>query len=280
MIPVSSIQLRILRALAKYRFLTNSQLLKLDLGTKSKSTIWKHTNILRSKSRGYIDHISYGTIIRLGRVENVLYLTRKGKRLLIDELGMKKDEIQCPIGRPQLTDDYYHRIQTINFHIELESRMCDQNFRLEFFHPYFVRHKRGKNFQSITAIDLNKLQRIVPDAAFEVSKDGRSRFFLFELHNGRSIKRLKDQIFNHAIALTKRRTHQMFGIPNEQFYYVLIVLENPNAMEALIEEMRMEQTTYSNIHQFFLCKSLSQFDDLAFWTKWKSILGEEEQIEI
>jgi predicted RNA binding protein with dsRBD fold (UPF0201 family) len=149
-----------------------------------------------------------------------------------------------------------------------------------FFHPYFVKKKTGRFFQSISAIDLTEDERIVPDAVFKVSDGDQSRHFLFELHNGRSIRRLKDQILNHAIALTQRKTHAAFDIPVEQFYYVLIVLENDAAFESLISEMKELKSQYQNIHQFFLCKSLAQVEGLTFWKNWTSILGEQVEFQI
>jgi|GEM_PF-2763301 len=280
MIRLGPISINIMLGLAEYRFLTHSQMLQLNLGTNSLKTVWKHTSKLRSRSYDCISRIEYNTIMRIGRVEDVYYLTAKGFKLLNElDIPVSKN-VYIPRASPQLTDDYTHRLGTIQFHIYLNKYLRSIGGALEFFDPYFFKKKVGKSFYAINSIPLDENTRIIPDAVAKGHTQKGSRYLLFELHNGRSIKRLVDQIYKHAVALSKRKTHSVYRIPRNQFYYVLIVLENSNAHSALIKAMQQHESLYEHIHIYFLCKSLQDIETESFNQQWTSILGQLCSLDI
>lgn len=106
-------QSEILLALARYKFLTTSQINVLV----PKENAWLRKQILDlyNRSKPMIDRVSFGFHPRKGKLENVYFLTKYGQKLLSEVFDLNEDEIKMPVGTGSLFyKDYFHRKNTID----------------------------------------------------------------------------------------------------------------------------------------------------------------------
>ncbi|EAY29418.1 hypothetical protein [Microscilla marina] len=95
---VTFAQSNILSALAKYKFLTASQMVDLGIMSKTKN-INEALRELRQglkKNQPLVAHQTFGAIPQLGKLENIHYLTKYGKQALIHHLGLLPNEVKLP----------------------------------------------------------------------------------------------------------------------------------------------------------------------------------------
>ena len=110
-------QTNIMLALARHKFLTTSQLLRLKV-TKQRSHLSTQIGKLRDRKRPYVSQIEFGFQPSKGRLENFYFLKSKAKKALMESLKMTAEEIKIPIGTSTLfTQDYFHRKFTIDCEI-------------------------------------------------------------------------------------------------------------------------------------------------------------------
>ena len=115
---ITMIQGNVLEALARYKFLTMSQMLKLDIGTTQYQYLAMQTKSLRDRGRPLIGcHNFHIPQPRKGRVESMYYLRPKGREALVFELDIPEEKIKMPIGKSVAYKDYLHRKYTIDYQI-------------------------------------------------------------------------------------------------------------------------------------------------------------------
>ncbi len=256
----------ILLALAKYKYLTVSQLTNLGI-MKDKRNVSKKVKELRD--RGLVKSIAYGFTPKIGRVENVNHLSVKGKNILMDDLEMEEDEIRMPIGRSNtFFKDYFHRRSTIDFHINLENWAGQSEVQVLLFDTYFDKlgnNRRSKNLRAKTKVDLPN-GYIIPDAVFMIeSVKSEKELYLVEVYNGKDTLRTLKQLKKHAEVIS-------IGSVNEKYdfhsgYRVLSVFEHESMMEAVIERMSEDQY-FKNLKAHFLFKSIADLAEGNFMENW------------
>lgn len=120
-------QQRIIQALARYKYLTVSQLIRLGVD-RHRSNLSTAFNRLTEGKRPLVKVLKFGLMPTKGRVEALYYLTKYGAQLV--------EHAKYPIGRTvTLTSDYFHRVATIDCEITLYS--CSEIKQVHFSHRYF-----------------------------------------------------------------------------------------------------------------------------------------------
>ncbi len=252
---------RILLALAQYKYLTVSQFTELGI-MKDKRNVSKKVKEL--KDNGFIKSIAYGFVPKIGRVENVNFLTPKAKKTIIEGLDSELT-IKIPIGRANLFfKDYFHRTSTIDFQIHLTKRAEANEHHVLFFDTYFDKtgnNRKEKNLRAKTKIDI-KEGYMIPDAVFmlESAKLTQS-LYLVEVYNGKDTARTIKQITKHTQAVE-------LGSVNEQYrfmeaYRILCVFEHQSMMEAVIGKMAEDQY-FSYMKDHFYFKTLASIHHSNF----------------
>ena len=192
-------QQAILLALAKYKFLTTSQMVSLGI---DKHTQNLNGNLVKLKERKkkLIRHINFG----MGR-EYFYYLTPKGKQILVDHLYLSEDEIKAPVGRSSFfSTDYKHRKGCINCLIELNKSAEKEGFEIGFCDLYFEKfgnNRKDKNLQSKARIDLTN-RHIEADAIFMTSRNGERYLYVLEYERKRDSKYIYKKCRDYLEALT------------------------------------------------------------------------------
>ena len=262
---ITNIQGNVLEALAKYKFLTLTQMLLLDVGTIQYKYLWEQVKSLRDRKRALVGaHRFDSPYPRKGRVEDLYYLTNQGRHALKEELFFK-GSIKIPTNKTPAYKDYTHRKYTIDFQIALHKWAKKAGFNVPFFHTYFdmIGSKKEKNLRAKTRIALDT-DFFIPDAMFQLESEHKERFYLFEMYNGKDSKRVIKQLHKHARAMTQRYTHQQFGLDHSRSYSIILVFEFESTKKAVIEKARREISKDGNsyfqyIETVFYLQKLERF---------------------
>jgi len=268
----------ILKALGVFRYLTISQFEEVLNQSISKTYIWKLLKVLIDGRKPFVAKMTFERKYRFGSLEDIYYLTEKGANTL--------QEFDCnlnpyfPKGKPNFKIDYVHRTTLIDFQIKLTSWTNESNNKIAYFKPYFVKAKHGDRFKEKTKIILNSGDSIIPDGVFLLKTGGKEKLFMVEVHMGNVKKRLLDQIYQHAIALTSRKGHETFAYPKSKPYNILLIFEKVSILKKTIEYFQHQGEAYKNIQHYYLCKTIDEVRNEDFEYYWKSLFGKSTNIKL
>ena len=277
---ITNIQAKVLESLAVYKYLTLSQMLQLNVGTRDSRYIHRQVASLRDRRKPLVECSNYQSPQpRRGRVESMYYLTEEGERALINDLFYPENKIRRPVGKSQVYRDYYHRKYTIDFQIRLMKWCASKGKEVplsEFYFDYSGNNRVGKNLTAQTRIDLEGDEYIIPDMSFTIRAPGKGdSFFLFEMHNGKDTGKLIRQIHQHAKALVSRATHKRYGLDQSRSYKILLLFEHRSIMNSTISRISAQGSLFANVQQYFLCKALEDIETEHFFGHWRTIMGDK-----
>ena len=241
MITLTEIQTRILEALAHYRYLTHSQMLRLKIG--SPSFLRFSTRRLREKGdEPFIQSIYYPFAPKEGRLEQVHHLTAAGAAVLADVTKNDAYRHLKPVTAVYHRD-YWHRKFTIDFQIALTQALADdERLELLIFDRYF--DKIGANqtkdarrsLRSKTRVDIDADRHIIPDINFILSRpfDAKHRvLYTGEIANGQDTKRVLRQIERHADVLEQQALAAKYDMPSRGAQQVLFIFSDYQLFRAV-----------------------------------------------
>lgn len=265
-------QERILFALAKYKYLTVSQMR--DIGIlKDRRNIARKVKELRDQK--LVQSTVFGFFPGIGKVDNVNFLGPKAKALL-QEFGLEDEEIRIPIGRQHYTNDYFHRRYTIDFHILVSQWAEVEGANILFFDTYFDKtgnNRKGKNLRAKTKIDLAGDKYIIPDAVCKIElPDFTHQLFLLEIHNGKDSLRIFNQLKKHIYVLSTGATNEKYEYG--QAYHILCVFEHESIMQALMKRMQ-QANDFMYTTEHFLFKPLSHLKETNIMHGWTNYKGDK-----
>jgi len=273
---ITNIQGKILEGLARYKFLTMSQMLKMDIGTTQYQYLAMQTKSLRDRGRSLIGcHNFHIPQPRKGRVESMYYLTRKGREALVFELDIEQEKIKMPIGNSVAYKDYLHRKYTIDYQIALDQWAEENGATIPFFDTYFDKvgnNRVSKNLRAKTRITLPDDEYFIPDGVYYLEKEETKRLHLMEMYNGKDTGRVVKQLHKHAQALSFKCTHRQFNIDTERSYTIALVFQYESIMRATIQKIQ-EDGTFIHIAKYFLCKTIDEVNENKL-DKWIDLQGE------
>lgn len=272
---ITEAQRQILLGLARYKFLTPSQFMKLG--------IVAHLPYLRKiladmvqRDKPLIHRIEFGFVPAEGRLESVYYLSKFGKRQLVEGLELDEQDIKMPVGSVMPTyNDYKHRKHTIDIGIYLYQFAEKEELEVEFFDTYFDttgNNRTDKNLQHKNKIHLDALNFIIPDGIFVLKSDSRRRLFLLEVYNGKGTKRVLTQMQKHAYAIGQGSPSQKYTF--DKGHRVLSVFEFDSIKTATIARMQ-QANLFAELKNHFLFKSLETLTPEDFHRNWQNMNGEQ-----
>lgn len=255
---ITKIQQNVLVSLARYKYLTMSQMISLKVGTNQYPYLWKQVASLRDRKRALVSCNNFPLPSpKKGRVESLYFLTKEGMNQILGNGFVESEEaIKIPKGKTIAYKDYFHRKFTIDFQIALYQHAEKNEKSVEFFHTYFDKvgdNRINKNLRALTRIDFEGKQFFIPDAVFKINR----QFFLFEMYNGKDTKRVLEQLHKHAQALTFRHTHRAYNLDETKSYRIILLFEFESAKEALIKRIQ-EDSSFDMIRSYFFAKSLNE----------------------
>ena len=271
---VTEIQCRILEELARYFYLTNSQMLHIWVGTVSSNYLWEHLRSLAGRKKPLIYSKGYDKPAPLkGRVENLYRLTPRGMEYVINELRYQRDMVKYAKSWNAFPyRDYYHRTWQVSFMIELYKWVERQWLDIPFFHCDFDKFGSNRGGSGIyltskTRIDFRGTY-MTPDGIFSIIDDNYNEsYFVLEYFADRDNKRIMKKLDVHANAMVFRAIHEKYGWPKDKSYKVLSFFRYKASMLAVQEKLKLNPA-YQSVADYFLFKSIEElaqeWSDLSF----------------
>lgn len=287
MLTITEVQTRILEALHRYKFLTNSQMAQLDIGNlQFIRTSTKKLSSLPSTKKPFVGVIKFPITARSGRIENAFYLTEYGAEVLADILSIDYEELDFQKVTSVYHRDYWHRKYTIDFHIWLTQALENsEKVEIGVFDRYFdktgANRKKGQKHGTLrakTRVDFpGEDLYIIPDVNFTIESktDSEKRaLFCFEMTNGRNTKRILNQIYKHTFAMQHGAMAEKYGVPRSD-YICLFLFSELGLMEAVRERFYEVPDGRAFHHAFYFAHiDEAKHEVLRCWQKVK-MLGEE-----
>jgi len=280
----------ILLALAQYKFLTTSQLMRLGV-TKNRSHLSRILSQLKA-DKPLVATISFSKGNRGNKTfdphqepyENVAYLLPRGVKTLMHEFQMQLQNINYPKGQDISYKDYYHRHRTIDCHISLSASTQKNDLELLFFHRYFDKignNRTLKNLRAKTKIDLTNNRYIIADASFAIEAPKHTELYCIEMHNGKESKRILKELANYFEALQlgspTKKYQQEYGC--KRGARILNVFTYPNTMKAVLRRIVEEKILHPKAYKFYLFKTWEEVKNGGnFFEDWHTIGGEKARM--
>ncbi|QOY51975.1 replication-relaxation family protein [Candidatus Sulfurimonas baltica] len=265
-----------MKHIATYKFLTSSQLVKLGLN-KHRGDVTNNLKQLTDQKRPLIDKITFPVDPEKGKLESIYYLTSRGVKFLIEDLDYPEDQIKATKSKPTSTQTYFHRKSTIDFHICLREWLNCNDGSVVFLNYDFdkVGNNRSKDriqhLKAINSLELDNGVSFIPDAITKFKVAERDYLFLFEQHNGKSSKRLIEQLCLHAIAISEGIASQKYNF--ERSNRVVVVCEFETLKNIVTYKMK-QMKIFDNLHNFFIFKTNDEMKNY-FFSDWSLISGQK-----
>jgi len=275
MLKITENQIEAIQYLATYKYLSSSQFVKMGL-FKRRGYLTNALKKLIDIKKPLMEKHDFNPIN--GKLESFYYLTKNGKKFLIEDLDYLEYKIKAPSSSNYFNfKDYHHRKSTIDFHINFRMWIESNGGDISFFNYYFdkVGNNRSKDKQQhVTALNrifLDKKNSFIPDAVTMFSRDNKKYIYLFEQHNGQDTKRLFEQIFVHIQAIAQKVVAQKYD--SKIRHKVVIVCEYESVKDSVIQRLKkgngIEQ--YNNL---FIFKTNTEVEE-DFYHNWTKISGEQ-----
>lgn len=266
-------QAKILEHLARYKFLTSSQLIRLGVSNR-RSNLSVMLKPLKESKRALVGEMQFAFVPSKGRLENFYYLKPKGKEVLINAGILDERNIKIPKGRSILfTQDYFHRKYTIDCHISCDLSAQKKVLNIKFFDRYFDKvgnNRKNGNLQARTKVDLFN-DYIIADGAFLLDNGTNSRLYAFELYNDNNAKRILGQIQKHIEGIKHSSLCRNYNI--EKGHRLLSVFTQSNTKELVMSKIK--DSPFSRYLLF------NQYETVVndFFCDWQNLSRDTIQID-
>lgn len=254
--------IRTLELLEKFKYLTNSQLIKLGVASSQPSM----GRILQRFFKNKDGDIKYPLVTKIifavdpqkGKLEHLYCLNKRGASFLAEYLDKDLAQINYIKGSGFLNKDYFHRVATILFHIDLYLDSIQNDYKIDSFDNYF--DKIGSNnsnqnqmLEAKTKLFYNDGSWYIPDGIIKTSKilkDGKNQDYykILEIHLGHDTKRAIETIEKNIKALADGSIAKKYGY--EFTPTVVIVFDDEKAKKSVLKRLeKMED--FEGFREFF-----------------------------
>lgn len=266
-LPEKNIQ--VLEFLKTYRFLTVPQMMRLGVAGH-RENVYKITRRFKVDRKPLVQQVHFGFLPGYGRLPAVFHLTKYGAELLAEILQADISQIPYPKGAKLYQRDYFHRCNTVDFHIELRLWAEENNIRIECFDTYF--ESTGSNRSQRKAEIKTKVRyrdgHLIPDANFMLRlADGQKRLYTLEVYNGTDTKRTTKQIEKHLDALNEMAIGKKYN--HKKTARIVCIFESENGLNAVLRKLN-QSPEFKGFDGFFLFKTLKAVKE-KFLPNWLSI---------
>jgi len=269
---ITASQIEIIKSLGKYKYLTISQIDKLKI-FKNKVSIYRALAPLKAGKYPLVLAQGFGLIPGYGRLEQILFLSKYAKDLLIDELKMNEKYLKIATSKTLVSTDYFHRIWTIEFNLQLNIYASQNNGYVKFFDYYFDKAQKApkaKFARTKNRIDLKENEKfIIPDGITIFHLKSKDFLYLFEQHNGLSITKIITQIYSHCMVIKEAAAKEKYKFDRNN--RVVIIFEYEKVMDSVIKKCNADESL-KRYSDFFLFKSNNMIKS-DFFNNWKNLNG-------
>ena len=266
-------QIKAIKLLSIFKYLSSSQFVKMGV-FKKRSYLTNSLKILLDTKNPLISKHDFNPIN--GKLESFYYLTKYGKRFLINECEYDETQIKVPSGVNQIyLKDYFHRKYTIDFHIAFRQWVESQEGQVDFLNYYFDKagnNRSGNDYvTALNKIQLDESISFIPDINAKFTINDKKDLFLLEQHNGNDSKRLFEQLYVHIHAILKQAVSLKYDYKKP--YKVVIVCEERSVKDSVIKRLAKVQGI-EHYNNFFIFKTNDELEE-DFYTNWTLINREK-----
>lgn len=236
--------LKILEALARYKYLAPYQLLKLGIAGHMK-TIERYLKKMREENPRHrlIQFKKWGWEQGIGNRHTCYALSERGAAVLAEYYECDISRIEYPKGKMVFERDYFHRLNTVDTQIAIRLWVQQAGAKIEVFHTYLNstgaqrsgRANSGERFQNKTRTVVGE-GFFVPDGVCLFEHEGKRRLLAIEIHNRNKTYRILEQLQKHMVALEESALSNAYG--HDKANFVLSVFEEEGTMRATIKALR------------------------------------------
>ena len=268
-------QVLILKALARYKFLTYSQIIRLGIFNHT-SNLSIAVSGIRERTRPMVRKIPH----RVG-AEAKLYLTKFGMKVLCELRPDDYNEANIHYLKRVLytdTQNQKHRTSAISIQIELDFSCLEKGFPLllcERDIDTIGNRRKDNNLTSKTAIEYENGRSINPDLIFIIQTPSQKELYLCELENGDDHAKSFEKTIKHAKLLLSGSANKKYN-HNHAGYRTLWIFENETTMLGTMKRIQ-SSPFFDNVTDFFLFKPLDKINS-DFWEGWLNAVGEERKL--
>jgi len=268
-------QIVAIKLLAKYKYLTSSQFVKMGL-YKKRGYLTNSLKSMVDQKKPLIAKHDFNPLN--GKLESMYFLTKYGKKFLMEELDFNEDKIKAPKSLVSVyLKDYFHRKYTVNFYIQFNMWLDSTKGKLIFLNYYFDKSgnnrisKASKHVTALNKIIIDKGNSLIPDINAKFSLNDKENLLLFEQHNGKDTNRLYEQLEVHISAIFKKAVSKKYNF--KKVYKVVVVCEYESVKISVIQRLK-KVNGIEHYNNFFIFKTNSELEK-DFYTNWTLISGEQ-----
>lgn len=230
-------EIKILEALAVYRFMTAEQLAR--VGAAARTHIHDTLRTLSRRKPHMVHMLDFGVRQGIGRLARLYALTPHGASVIADYDAAFGD-LLTHRHLNAFAEQYEHRVGCVDFHIRLRQWAAGFGATVNFFDADYDPVSGGgpgKQPTKKTHIPMQKHGAIIPDAIFSVT-DNRSvvRLYAFELYRRKHTARVVEQLEPYLDAFTSNAIENRYQYPNA--VRVLVLFDSSQGMELVCERLR------------------------------------------
>ena len=205
MIVYKEKEIKVLKALAHYKYLTKKHFIALGIASTQQKLDERVLNRLRHGNDRLIKTSSISLERPFGRPPQIYTLTSHGASILAEYMDIDVSSISRPIGGVQFSRDMYHRDNFIYCWIALDQWAEKKGYQVNFFDAYYdcegaQRLTEGR-IRRKTSVFVDGRTR-TPDGNFMLDMAGDKRLFTLELHRFTDTKKICEQLNIHARIIT------------------------------------------------------------------------------
>jgi hypothetical protein len=251
---INNIQADILENLARFKFLSTTQLKKLT----GKSISYTREQITSLYERKYIKayHLE-----KPSKAENIYYLSEHGKDVLLQNDKAFADDIKIPKGVPLVVRDYVHRKNFIDIHIALYFYLKEKGITIEKFDAYFDKqgnNRTAHNLEAKTKIDIGNNETYMPDGVMITNNFEEKEMYLIEMYNGKDTGRVVEQLAKHGRAIALGTPAKKYNIQKNPI--ILSIFEFDSIKQAVIKRLE-SNPKFAPISNYFYFGYLSEIQE-------------------
>jgi len=261
--------IKILEALAIFKFLNNTQLIKLWVA-KHKPNLtpaFKELSLLNM-----VWKLTFGVHPKLWRLQNYYYLKPKGKNFLIEHLQYSQQRIKMPIGTSSMFfRDYYHRTNAIDFQIWLYKHILQRGWKILLYDTYYDHTwstRKNQPLKAKTKLIFHDGSFFIPDAIMKLQVDGAIKIYTFEIYNGADTKRVMQQLQKHIQSL--QEWLPSIALDEKKGSKVLLLFDSTACMRAVMSRVCSE-SIFVNFKNLFLFSDTQTIN--STFDSWYSCVG-------
>jgi len=261
--------IKILEALAIFKFLNSSQLIRLWVAKHKPNliTAYKELNL-----HNMIGKLTFWVHPKLWRLQNYYYLKPKGKNFLIEHLKYSQERIKMPIGTSSMFfRDYYHRTHAIDFQIGLYKHILKRWGEVLLYDTYYEHTwstKKNAPLKAKTKLIFADGSFFIPDAIMKLRVDEKIKIYTFEIYNGLDTKRVIQQLQKHILSLQE-------GLPSivldeKKGSKVLLLFDLTSCMKAVMDRVLNDDIFLNFRYLFLFSDTISIKSDFNSWCSCES----------